>query len=419
MTTVQNPAPTESTRTEAGQSGTGDADATHSTTGHADATRSHSAPIAAALSAASGVNEHPTTLFVVTSLHGGGAEWVGRLWMQWLVERGHDVRVVVTSAKDTDAYLPAKVRVESLGALRGHAAKVARLRALVRASGADTVVALQMYPNLLAVAAAKLLPKTERPGVVVSEHNIVTYGLPGSPLSHRVKTRLARTGYPAADHLIAVSHAVAGEMIGGFGISEGHCTVVPNPAASKVPHRNPPKAPAGDLDVQLVIAHRLVPQKRPSVAVAAAAELAHRGLRVRLTVFGQGPLQPELERLAARQGVDLDLRGWAEQWFTEVTDRAVFLLASHREGFGNVLVEAAAAGIPCVALSGALGVADAVVPGLTGELALSADPVAIADAVERASRIEIGDIDAWLDRFTASRSGTALELVLDTVRPAR
>jgi glycosyltransferase involved in cell wall biosynthesis len=83
------------------------------------------------------------------------------------------------------------------------------------------------------------------------------------------------------------------------------------------------------------------------------------------------------------------------------------------EGFGNVLIEAAAAGIPSVARSSALGVADAVIPGVTGELVASGTPEQLADGVLRAITARPADpVAAWLRRFTTqSSSDTLLELI--------
>lgn len=58
----------------------------------------------------------------------------------------------------------------------------------------------------------------------------------------------------------------------------------------------------------------------------------------------------------------------------------VFCLPSYREGFGQVLVEASACGIPVVA-SRIYGITDAVQDGLTGILHPPGDPVAICDAL--------------------------------------
>ncbi|PWJ48637.1 Glycosyltransferase involved in cell wall bisynthesis [Quadrisphaera granulorum] len=358
---------------------------------------------------------------LTTSLHGGGAEWVGLVWVRELLAQGHRVVVVTTSDKPTDQHLPAGAELVGLGHLPSHAAKVSRLRQLFQDVLPDVGIALQNYPNLLLVAAAALTPRTARPATIVSEHNLVTLGLPGSPPAHRVKHVLAQRAYRRADHVVAVSHAVAGELVGGFGVGAGRCTVIRNPAAAKVPAGPRPRRSAPDLDVDLVIAHRLVPQKRPLLALAAAEELARRGLRVRLTVFGTGPLQGELEAAAARSGVETDFRGWAEHWFDECSDKTVFLLASHREGLGNVLVEAAAAGLPSVALSAALGTADALVPGVTGELAIEDSPEGIADAVQQAARlvVDVPSIEPWLDHFREPATRASLNRAISAAMRGR
>lgn len=358
---------------------------------------------------------------VVTSLHGGGAEWVGRSWMKHLLARGHRVTTVVTARRIGEEFLPDGARVVPLGDLAGHPGKVRALRRLLLDEQPDVLLGLQAYPNLLLLAAAASVPRHRRPATIVSERNLVSLGLPGSPVEHRVKTAIARRSYRRADHVIAISHPVAGELLSGFGVPGDRCTVVPNPAASKAVGPPPPRRRADDLDVEVCLANRMVVQKRPLLAVDVVAELARRGLSVRLTIFGTGPLLEETLARAARYGVDVDHRGWAELWFEDVTDKAVFLLPSDREGFGNVLVEAAMAGIPSVASSGALGVADALVPGITGDLAIDASPGGMADAVQRAARITIDPsaISGWLERFSLESSGAALEHVIATTLGAR
>ena len=80
------------------------------------------------------------------------------------------------------------------------------------------------------------------------------------------------------------------------------------------------------------------------------------------------------------------------------------------------LTEAAAAGIPCVAPSSALGVADAIVPGLTGVLALSARPEDLADGVLEATALPSPvALEGWLSRFSDSSAVDGLERVLKRV----
>jgi glycosyltransferase involved in cell wall biosynthesis len=58
----------------------------------------------------------------------------------------------------------------------------------------------------------------------------------------------------------------------------------------------------------------------------------------------------------------------------------VFCLPSHREGFGSVLIEAAAAGVPAIA-SRIYGITDAVEDGVTGILHSVNSAPELADAM--------------------------------------
>ena len=397
-----------------------------------------------------GITHHPTQaplrriLFVIPALHGGGAEFVARTWMGWLADRGYDVRVVLTAGDVKPEYLPDGVEGLSLASQRGHIAKTAALRRSLLDWKPNVAVALQVYPNLVLLTAARLLPTRVRPRVLVSERNLVSLGLPGSSLSHRVKIGMAKRVYRWADHVIAISHPVAAEMVAAFGVSGDRITVVANPATAKLrgtprgPGRadararaastgtgtvsidtvstatvvRPPRRPGSANGIQIVLACRLVEQKRPLLAIAAAAELARRGVAVEVVSFGGGPLLDDVQAAARQAGVTFHHRGWVENWFDHFGDNAVALLTSNREGFGNVLVEAAAAGYPSVAVSGALGVADAIVPGITGELALSARPGDLADAILRAAELSLDHVEPWLARFSEESSGSDLERVL-------
>ncbi|WP_104082530.1 glycosyltransferase [Cryobacterium sp. Y11] len=414
-------------------------------------------------------------LFVIPALHGGGAEFVARTWMGWLADQGYEVRVVLTAGVVLPEYLPGGVTARSLVDQHGHIAKTAALRRSLLDWQPDVAVSLQVYPNLVLLAAARLLPERLRPRVLVSERNLVSLGLPGSSQSHRFKIWIAQHAYRWADHVIAISHPVAAEMVAAFGVRAGRITVVANPATAKLrgtPRGQgttvagavivagagtevgaevgaemgaevgpvlragadsaavlveaeggtgtgtgtivapPTRRPGSANGIQIVLACRLVEQKRPLLAIEAAAELARRGVAVTVVSFGGGPLLGDVQAAARQANVTFHHRGWVENWFDHFGDNAVALLTSSREGFGNVLVEAAAAGYPSVAVSGALGVADAIVPGITGELALSAHPVDLADAILRAADLPLTHIEPWLARFSEQSSGADLERVL-------
>lgn len=355
-------------------------------------------------------------LFIVPSFHGGGAEFVARTWMTWLVSQGYDVSVVLTSAKSGGPHAPSGIRAKSLSGRRGHLAKAAGLRSAIRELRPHVAIALQSYPNLLLLTAGSVLAPAERPKILISERNLVSLGLPEADLAHRIKIWFAKRLYRRADHVIAISHPVAGELVAGFGVRGERITVVPNPATAKVRAvASPARTLGASTGIQLVLACRLVRQKRPALAIDAAAELIRRGIPTEVVSFGGGPLAESLVAAAQRSGVKFIQHGWVEDWFEHFGAGAVVILPSDREGFGNVLVEAAAAGYPSVAISGALGVADAIVPGITGELSLSSSPTHLADAVERASGLTLRNIEPWLRRFSVEQSGRDLESVFLSV----
>lgn len=107
---------------------------------------------------------------------------------------------------------------------------------------------------------------------------------------------------------------------------------------------------AGHREVLLVTATRLSREKRPELAVGAAAELARRGHRVRLVIAGDGPMRAGLERQAL--GLPVVFAG-------HLADRArmarllgaadVVLAPGPVETFGLAALEALACGTPVVA----------------------------------------------------------------------
>jgi glycosyltransferase involved in cell wall biosynthesis len=288
-------------------------------------------------------------------------------------------------------------------------AVVQSLRDHVRTWQPDVVLSLLTYPNLVALLAALRSGRTTP--VVISERNVPSVLLRQQGRSQRVQLWLARLLYRFASSVVAISHPVAADLVAAFSVDPARCTVVPNPATAKLGADRPGRQ-RGSGSLTLVLPCRLVPQKDPLLLPAVAAALARRGRKVSLTVFGAGPLEERLVREAERAGVPTSLAGWQEDWFRMCPPGSVVCLPSHVEGFGNVLVEAAAMNVPVVAMSSALGVADAVIPGVTGYLSATRDAEEFADLVEAADRLPAWEVDGWLDRFSPEASTTTLERVL-------
>jgi glycosyltransferase involved in cell wall biosynthesis len=163
--------------------------------------------------------------------------------------------------------------------------------------------------------------------------------------NYSVPRRLILWAAEHADGLIAVSNALA-MRLADLGIDRSRVTVLRNGVDATlfrptVPFRNPEHARQSPLAVSV---GNLVPLKGHDLAISALTEIRELGL----WIVGGGPERRRLEALAKRLGVDSRvsfLGVLPHEKMPEVYSAAdVLLLASEREGWPNVLLEAMACG---------------------------------------------------------------------------
>ncbi len=354
-------------------------------------------------------------LIVMPGHSGGGAEFVGLRWASALSER-HDVAVLLTHSDPPEAR-GERYAVRRVGRKKGSLHLVRAIAGELRREKPDALISLLPYTNLLSVLATRLAGSNA--GVVISEHNLHSGLRLHLGLSFRVQSLMTRILYRKTDALITVSHAIAAELAQSRHIPIDRVWVIPNPAADLV-EPAPRETETDGAALRIVVPARLVPQKRPHLAVEVAAELRRRGLHgVTVDFFGSGPLEETIRALGKRLGVMTVFHGWVDAWYNHTLPGSVVLLPSSVEGFGNVLVEAAARSVPSVVSSRALGAADACIPGVTAQLVAADDVASYADGVEAASRMIVPDVSGWLQRFTTAESVKDLEKLLLHVQERR
>lgn len=143
--------------------------------------------------------------------------------------------------------------------------------------------------------------------------------------------------------------------------------------------------PAGG---EVVFAGRHIPEKRVPQLVDALVAARERLPQLRAAIFGDGPQRPEVLRRIAAAGAGDWLRApgfvSAEQLDAGLRRALCLVLPSSREGYGIVVVEAAAAGVPSVLVEGADNAAvELIEEGVNGTVARSASPADLADAIVR------------------------------------
>ena len=139
-------------------------------------------------------------------------------------------------------------------------------------------------------------------------------------------------------------------------------------------------SPKDDGILKLVYAGRLSHEKSPQLAVATAAELHRRGRAVRLDLYGTGPDQAELQRIAGEAPVFF--HGFVEgrdELAKRYAAADISLSVCPAETFGLAVLEALACGTPVVTANrgGASEIVD-VTAGANGD----PDPKSLADAAE-------------------------------------
>jgi glycosyltransferase involved in cell wall biosynthesis len=141
-------------------------------------------------------------------------------------------------------------------------------------------------------------------------------------------------------------------------------------------------------DPLVLFAGRLIAEKQATLGVAAIALAANRIDGVRGEFLGDGPERGALQSSIAEHGLQetVTAPGFADAATLDAEMRKAMcmLLPSRREGYGLVVVEAAARGTPSVVVAGEDNAATELIQeGVNGAIAQRADPTAVADAIVR------------------------------------
>lgn len=168
----------------------------------------------------------------------------------------------------------------------------------------------------------------------------------------------------------------------------------------------------------------LAPKKAHDVLLDAFARLRPRAPAPLLLVVGSGPLEGDLRAQATRLGLGDRVRflGRRDDVQEILPAFDVFALASRHEGLGLAVVEALAAGIPCVAAA-SQGLREVLRDGRDGLMVPPGDPTALAAAIDRLlddddlrrSFAEIGPERAT--SFSMTSAVNRLEVLYDRSRP--
>lgn len=316
-------------------------------------------------------------LCVIESLAVGGAEMTTtRLADAWACQ-GHDVHIALVRPDTTLVPQSAAWHVHRLSAGGAYLPALAAVRKLARTLRPDFIVGHMPKGALLALAA-----RGGRAKVVLAEHSVPARHYHGLK-RHLVRTLMGGL-YRAADTVVAVSHGAAASLA-AWGVPFAKIRVVGNPIPLEQLQAQATQGPSGWTgDVPRIVAlGRLAPEKGFDVLLDALALLKQRGLTVAAQIIGEGPCRAALEAQRASLGLQdtVQMPGYSPNPYPALAESDVLVCSSRYEGFGNVLVEALALGVRCVALDCPCGPRDILVNEAYGRLVPAQTAEGLADAL--------------------------------------
>ena len=304
----------------------------------------------------------------------GGARQVAYL-MQGLAARG--VRNVLACAQGSD--------------VAHHAPEGAEVIELPMRGDADAPLAWRLA-RLARRSGAQLLHLHSRRGADVWGGVAARIaGLP-SVLSRRVDNPESRVAaaikYPLFDHVITISEAIRRVLLDA-GVAPGGISCVRS-AVDASPYLHPVERAAltrefgvGEDELLVGIVAQLIARKGHRHLIDAVDALRARHPRLRVLVFGRGPLEPALRAEVQQRGLSnhFVFAGFRDDLPRWLGGLDLLVHPAQMEGLGVALLQASAAAVPIIA-SRAGGLPEAVADGVTGLLVPPGDGQALCAAMD-------------------------------------
>ncbi len=345
-----------------------------------------------------------------TGLGSGG---VGRMRVhlirEW-IRRGHSVDLVMASSHSPlEGLIPGEAYVHVIGTSHRWMS-IPRLASYLIRRRPEVLLTDRTRLNASALTAVQWGPRTTR--VFTSIHLPQAQKLERMrPAKRMSEEKAIRRLLPKNQKIIAVSKGVADDLVRHFDIPEDRVEVIYNPVVVPDIHELAAATPATPLFDEapgplIMAAGRMTAQKDFPTLVRAFGILAERR-SCRLAILGDGEKKKELLAMAGRMGLNdrIRLPGYVMNPYQYMARADVFVLSSAWEGFGNVVAEAMALGIPVVSTDCPYGPREILMDGALGPLVPVGDPGAMADAIDGvlARPMDPGRLKAAAQRYTVER----------------
>ncbi len=271
--------------------------------------------------------------------------------------------------------------------LKAFALSTRQLGILLDRERTDLLVSFLPNSNIIALL-AKLVYKHDIP-LCCSDHNLLSMELQSLPYASLYGLIIRRL-YRHAQAYVAVSSDVKKDIVNNFCVPVQRATVIYNAIDNKAIQQARHDTNGADIEelfsgprtVKIITAGRLTAQKAHEHLLHAFKYVKEQ-VDCKLFLLGDGELKPYLERLVQHLALqdDVHLIGWRKNPFVIMARCDLFVLSSRWEGFGNVIIEAMALGLPIISTDCPSGPSEILGQGKYGILVPPEDDKALANAI--------------------------------------
>ncbi len=193
--------------------------------------------------------------------------------------------------------------------------------------------------------------------------------------------------YGIADKVICVSKSIAIDINKNFGVPKNKIVVIYNPLnineIDELKNEEIYDVWFKNNNPKILSVGRLNPQKGYEYLLKAFKIVRREGTNANLIILGEGAEREKLENLARILGVEnyVVLAGFKENPYKYMKNSDIFVLSSIYEGFGNVVVEAMACGVPIIATRCPSGPDEIITNDVNGMLVPIKDEKALANVI--------------------------------------
>nr|WP_321459185.1 glycosyltransferase [uncultured Vibrio sp.] len=361
---------------------------------------------------------------IIGGLRGGGAEKVCVTLANGLVEQGYSVDLVVLSLNGAvrEKELSPQVNLINLNVKHTRHSSFAIYRYLKQAKPQMVLSFNRQISVVLGIIRSVM-----RLDFTLISRNIIFLSIAEAKkkgLWHGfIVKNLIKKFYSLSDYFIAQSSAMKVDLVDYLGVEASRVEVINNPVCQIIASHQM-QISLGEAAIEtaiedyLLCVGRLEEQKAFHYAIEAFSKVAPKYPELRLKIVGQGSLEIDLKKCAAKFNVSerVDFEGFQEKMIPYYANAKATLLTSLFEGFPNVLVESITLGTPVVSFDCPSGPSEIIEDGVNGYLVGYQDVDALADKVSLVCEGSIirSETQKTSDRYTIEKILQSYQSLIET-----